>query len=65
MAFRRNGNGDAASIPDQRQYRFGTADQFDQVLIHRVNVGCGNGRFKTATAAEMAVSQLSQTTVSA
>jgi hypothetical protein len=35
MAFRRSGNGDAASIPDQRQYRFGTADQFDQVLIHR------------------------------
>jgi len=47
------------------QYRFGTADQFDQVLIRRVNVGCGTGGFTTATTAEMAVLQLSRTTVSA
>jgi hypothetical protein len=53
------------------QYRFGTADQFDQVLIpprpglRWVDVGCGTGGFTTTTTAEMAALQLSQTTVSA
>jgi hypothetical protein len=59
--------GGAACIPDQHQGNifFGTADQFDQVLIRRINVGCGTGGFTTATTAEMAALQLSQTTVSA
>jgi hypothetical protein len=68
MAFRRSGNGDAASIPDQRQYRFGTADQFDQVLIRRApayRFRLRQGGFTTVITAEMAASHLSQTTVSA
>jgi hypothetical protein len=57
--------GDAACIPDQHQGNivFGTADQFDQVLIRRINVGCGTSGFTTATIAVIAA--LSQTTVTA
>jgi hypothetical protein len=52
------------------QYRFGTADQFDHACIRPpglrwVDVGSGTGGFTTATTAETAVLQLSQTTVSA
>jgi len=52
------------------QYRFGTADQFDQVLIRRApaydgSMSAAATGFTTATTAEMAALQLSQTTVSA